>query len=94
MHTINLGQYIDQLASWITLVIGQMQTIIFVIHGFTFSLFDMFTYSAAFLIFVKIFIRHWVPGFDFSVSPAHADIHIDGEPSLDLNDIDQLINRF
>jgi len=99
MHPINIdiSQYITVVQNWITSIIGYMNTITITIGTYTFSLFDIFTYSAAFIVFVKIFVRRWVPNFDFDYTGASSqppDVRIDGPSSLDWLDIEELINRF
>lgn len=93
MHPINIdiSQYITVVQDWITSVIGYMQNTTITINTFTFSLFDIFTYSAAFIIFVKVFVRRWVPNFDFDISGSSPS---DVQSSLELSDIDKLINSF
>lgn len=91
---INLTYYIEVVAGWITSTITTFQTITITIGIHTFSLFDIFTYSAAFILFVKLFVRRWVPDFDFNISAQPADVRIDSPPSLDLSDFDKLSNIF
>lgn len=93
---IDITLYIERIADWITQTFGALRSV-YITFGFgsRFSLFDIFTYSAGFILFVKIFVRRWIPNFDFHIeSKTPADVRIDGEPSLDINDIDRLMNLF
>lgn len=91
---INLTEYISIVAGWISNIIATFQSITITIGIHSFSLFDVFTYSAAFILFVKLFVRRWVPDFDFNISGQAPDVRIDSSPLLDISDFDKLSNNF